>query len=84
MKEPATMRSKHLVRWICLIVLGIQLTGFFLTGVEAQEHEPRLWVYAPVNFQVDQDVARLIELLARTTSGLQRSGHYRLQIREIG
>ena len=44
-----------------LAILGLALLG----GVASAEAEPRLWVYAPVNFQVTKGVDALIALLGR-------------------
>ncbi|MBB3207377.1 hypothetical protein FHS27_003198 [Rhodopirellula rubra] len=41
------------------------LCSTLLVSPSIADDAHRLWVYAPVNFQVDQDVDRLIKLLAR-------------------
>ncbi len=55
------------LHFITILVVGF-LFDVLPPHSAAAEDEPRLWVYAPVNFQVDRDVDRLIALLARATN----------------
>ncbi len=47
------------------ILASSYLFCLFLTQPAVAEDSERLWVYAPVNFQVDTDTDRLVGLLAR-------------------